>query len=168
MEKRCHSRMMLGQFLALDAYLRRCRDKAAVAGERSDGIVNLVEQGSDLRGVIEMIGCQRRRADAARVGIDTDVQFAPRPAPARAVSFDQPLASTAQLQPRPVHQKMHGSGAGRRSRHGQCLGPPAQRGMVRDSEIEAKQMDDGADQPRRKARRNTARKVSAVAIARAE
>jgi hypothetical protein len=40
--------------------------------------------------------------------------------------------------------------------------------MVRDSEIEAKQMDDGADQPRRKARRNTARKVSAVAIARAE
>jgi hypothetical protein len=37
--------------------------------------------------------------------------------------------------------------------------------VVRDSEIEVKQMDDGADQPSvwRKARRNTARKVSAAA-----
>jgi len=26
-------------------------------------------------------------------------------------------------------------------------GPPAQRGMVRDSEIETEQADDGADQP---------------------
>src|SRR5213592_17072 len=38
-------------------------------------------------------------------------------------------------------------GAGRRSRHLQCLGPPAQRGMVRDGEIETEQADDGADQP---------------------
>src|SRR6266478_6686024 len=29
----------------------------------------------------------------------------------------------------------------------QCLGPPAQRGMVRDGEIETEQADDGADQP---------------------
>src|SRR5258706_10015762 len=29
----------------------------------------------------------------------------------------------------------------------QRLGPPAQRGMVRDSEIETEQADDGADQP---------------------
>src|SRR5437667_4788292 len=42
---------------------------------------------------------------------------------------------------------MHGFGAGRRSRHRQCLGPPAQRGMVRDGEIETEQVDDGADQP---------------------
>src|SRR6267378_240158 len=43
--------------------------------------------------------------------------------------------------------RMHGFGAGRRSRHLQCLGPPAQRGMVRDGEIETEQADDGADQP---------------------
>ena len=42
---------------------------------------------------------------------------------------------------------MDGFGAGRRSRHRQTLGPPAQSGMVRDGEIEAKQMNDGADQP---------------------
>src|SRR5271156_1706410 len=42
---------------------------------------------------------------------------------------------------------MHGLGAGRRSRHRQRLGPPAQRGMVRDREIETEQADDGADQP---------------------
>src|SRR5439155_9200379 len=46
-----------------------------------------------------------------------------------------------------VHQQMHGFGAGRRSRHRRRLGPPAQRGMVRDSEIETEQADDGADQP---------------------
>jgi hypothetical protein len=46
---------------------------ANTENERSDGIVNLVEQGTDLRAVIEIIGCQRRRDDAARVGIDTDV-----------------------------------------------------------------------------------------------
>src|SRR6202043_1760554 len=65
---------MAGGDLAVDAVLVVC----AVAGERSDGIVNLVEQGTDLRAVIEIIGCQRRRDDAAGVGIDTDVQFAPR------------------------------------------------------------------------------------------
>src|SRR5882724_9450257 len=42
---------------------------------------------------------------------------------------------------------MYGFGAGRRSRHLQCLGPPAQRGMVRDGEIETEQADDRADQP---------------------
>src|SRR5215469_12050066 len=42
---------------------------------------------------------------------------------------------------------MHGFGAGRGSRHCQPLGSPAQRGMVRDGEVEAKQVDDGADQP---------------------
>src|SRR5438309_4733354 len=42
---------------------------------------------------------------------------------------------------------MHGFDAGRRSRHRQCLGPPAQRGMVRDGEIETEQADNGADQP---------------------
>src|SRR3984893_6882285 len=42
---------------------------------------------------------------------------------------------------------MHGLGAGRRVCPRQRLGPPAQRGMVRDSEIETEQANDGADQP---------------------
>src|SRR5271169_283542 len=43
--------------------------------------------------------------------------------------------------------RCYGLGAGRRSRQRQRLGPPAQRGMVRDSEIETEPADDGADQP---------------------
>ena len=58
---------------AVDAVLVVC----AIAGERSDGIVNLVEQGTDLRAVIDIIGGQRRRDDPTGVGIDADVQFAP-------------------------------------------------------------------------------------------
>jgi hypothetical protein len=133
---------MAGSDLAVDTVLVVC----TIAGQRSDGIINLVEQGTDLRAVIDIIGGQRRRDDPAGVGIDTDVQFAPRPAPARTVLLDQPFAGARELQPSAV-QQMHGLGAGRRSRHRQRLGPPAQRGMVRDREIETEQADDGADQP---------------------
>src|SRR3954468_1203189 len=78
---------------------------------------------------------------------DTNVQFAPRPAPARTVLLDQPFAGARQFQPSAVHQQMHGLGARRTSRPRSRLAPPAQRGMVRDSEIETEQADDGADQP---------------------
>src|SRR2546421_8662665 len=64
---------MAGSDLAVDAALVVC----TIAGQRSDGIINLVEQGTDLRAVIDVIGGQRRRDDPAGVGIDTDVQFAP-------------------------------------------------------------------------------------------
>src|SRR5882724_8119904 len=134
---------MTGSDRAVDAVLVVC----AIAGERGDGTIDLVEQGTDLRAVIDIIGGQRRGDDPPRVGIDADVQFAPRPAPARAVLLDQPFTGAGEFQPSAVHQQMHGFGAGRRSRHRQCLGPPAQRGMVRDGEIETEQADDGADQP---------------------
>src|SRR5205823_9323008 len=87
---------MAGSDLAIDAVLVI----GTIAGQRSDGIINLVEQGTDLRAVIDIIGGQRRRDDPAGVGIDTDVQFAPRPAPARTVLLDQPFAGrqTASIQ----------------------------------------------------------------------
>src|SRR5208282_231421 len=84
---------MAGSDLAVDAVLVVC----TIAGQRSDGIINLVEQGTDLRAVI--IGGQRRRDDPASVSIDTDMQFAPRPAPARTVLLGQPFAGARQLQP---------------------------------------------------------------------
>src|SRR5215472_16390621 len=56
---------MAGRDLAVDAV----PIVRSIAGERSDGIVNLVQQGSDLRAVTEIIGGQRRRDDSARVGI---------------------------------------------------------------------------------------------------
>src|SRR6202045_171261 len=62
----------------------------------------------EVRRHLAFIGGQRRRDDPAGVGIDTDVQFAPRPAPARTVLLDQPFAGARQLQPSAVHQQMHG------------------------------------------------------------
>src|SRR5207248_2934381 len=82
---------MAGSDLAVDAVLVVC----TIAGQRSDGSVNLVEQGTDLRAVIDIIGSQGRRDDPTGVGIDTDVQFAPRPAPARTVILDQPFAGAS-------------------------------------------------------------------------
>src|SRR3954468_18535287 len=75
---------MTGSDRAVDAVLVVC----AIAGERGDGTIDLVEQGTDLRAVIDIIAAQCRRNDLARVGIDADVQFAPRPAPAGAVLLD--------------------------------------------------------------------------------
>ena len=98
---------MAGGDLRVDAVLV----VRAIAGERGDRTRNLVEQGTDLRAVIDIIGGQRRGDDPARVGIDADVQLAPGPAPSRAVLLDQPLTGAAQLQPSAVHQQMHGFGA---------------------------------------------------------
>src|ERR1700686_661357 len=71
----------------------RCR----TARERSVGIINLGEKGTDLRAVLDIIGGQRRRDDPAGVGIDTDVQFAPRPVPARTRLLDQPFSGATPL-----------------------------------------------------------------------
>src|SRR5437016_12469742 len=75
---------MTGSDRAVDAVLVVC----AIGGERGDGTINLVEQGTDLRAVIDIIGGECRGDDPTRVGIDADVQFAPRPAPDRAVLLD--------------------------------------------------------------------------------
>src|SRR5438309_9859305 len=75
---------MTGSDLAVDAVLVVC----AIGGERGDGTIDLVEQGTDLRAVIDIIGGQRGGDDPTRVGIDADVQFAPRPAPARTMLLD--------------------------------------------------------------------------------
>src|SRR5438270_5223910 len=69
---------MTGSDRAVDAVLVVC----AIAGERGDGTIDLVEQGTDLRAVIDIIGGECRGDDPTRVGIDADVQLAPRPAPA--------------------------------------------------------------------------------------
>src|SRR5439155_3439302 len=157
---------MTGSDRAVDAVLVVC----AIAGERGDGTIDLVEQGTDLRAVIDIIGGQCRGDDPTRVGIDADVQFAPRPAPARAVLFDQPFASARQFQPSAIHQQMYGFGAGRRSATSSVS---ARRlsvewsGMAR-SRPSRRMMEPISPSVCRRARRNTTRSVSAVVIARAE
>src|SRR3712207_8516589 len=52
----------------------------AVAGERGDRSVDLVEQGTDLRAIIGIPVGQHRRDDLPGVGIHTEVQLSPGPA----------------------------------------------------------------------------------------
>ena len=61
---------MRGSDLAIDTFLII----RAVAGERGDGTINLIEQGTDLRAVVNIVGGQRRRDDLASLGINPDVQ----------------------------------------------------------------------------------------------
>ena len=67
----------------------------AIAGERGRRAPDLIEQGIDLRGVVNIFVGQCRRHDPARIGVGADVQLAPGSAPARAMVLDQPLAGTA-------------------------------------------------------------------------
>src|SRR3954453_17252192 len=120
-----------------------------LARERSNRTRDLVEQGADLRAVIDIVGRQLRRDDPARISIHTDVELAPGPAHPRAMLLDQPLPGPAELQARAVHQQVHrfGIAVRPRPRHLQALRPAAQGGMVGNREIETKQTDNGADQP---------------------
>src|SRR5215212_7662675 len=125
----------------------------SVTRDRSDQTRDLVEQGANLRAVIDIVGRQRRRDDPARVSIYANVELFPGPAPSRAMLLDQPLARPADLEARAVHQQVHrlsiaptvGSA---RPWVGdlQGGGPAAQGGMVGNSEIETQQTDDGPDQ----------------------
>src|SRR4051794_30830485 len=107
---------------------------------------------------------------AARVGISAEVQLSPGPARLRAVLLDQPLARPVELQARAVHQQGHGLGAGPWSWDLQRLGSAAQGGVVgnRESEPEQTKRDPIRPSVWRRAKRNTALRVSAVLIARSE
>ena len=60
---------MRGSDLAINTFLII----RAVAGDRGDRTINLIEQGTDLRAVVNIVGGQRRRDDLASVRINPDV-----------------------------------------------------------------------------------------------
>src|SRR3954451_22717886 len=74
-----------------------CAILRAIAGQRGDRAVGLVEQGADLRAIIGILVGQHRRDDPPGVGIHADVQLSPGPARAGAVLLDQPLTRATQL-----------------------------------------------------------------------
>jgi hypothetical protein len=145
--------------------------EGAVGGEGGHRPVDPVEQRTGPGAVVGILVRQRRRDDPAGAGIRGEVEFAP-PAPRlRPMLPDEPLAGAAELQSRAVHQQVHGPEPAPRARHLQRLGPAAEGGVVGHGEVEAEQGEDGeAMRPSvwRSARRNTARSVSAVAIAKPE
>ena len=122
----------------------------AVGGEGSGGIGDLAQQCASHRGIIDILPGHRDGDDLAAIGIDADMQLAPRPAAGRAVLFDQPFAGAAQLQTSAIHEQMQWAGTGSpERRHLQRLGSAAQRGMIRHGEVKSEQSGDGADQPLR-------------------
>jgi hypothetical protein len=64
----------------------------ALGGERGDWARDLVEQGTNLAGVIDVVRRQLGRDDPSGVGVHTDVQLAPRPACPAPVLLNQPMA----------------------------------------------------------------------------
>ena len=119
----------------------------AIAGDGRHCPLDPVEQGTDLGAVVGILVGQHRGDDPAGIGVRREMQHSPGPAPLGAVLLDQPLARAAELQPRAVHQQVHRRAPRLWSRHLQRLGPAAQGAVVRHREIEAEQLQDGADQP---------------------
>lgn len=123
----------------------------AVAGERGDRPFHLVQQRTNLGGIIDIVCRQCSGNDLAGVGIHTDVQLAPGPAGPGAMLLDEPFARAAQLQSRAVDQQMHWlcttAGAGSRLRHVQRLGLPAEGRVVGNRQVEAEKADDRACRP---------------------
>ncbi len=74
--------------LAMDAVLI----VSPVGGERGDRAIHLIEQGPDLRGIVDVAGGQRSRRDLPGVGVHGDVQLAPIPACLRSMFLEQPFA----------------------------------------------------------------------------
>src|SRR3954468_1435069 len=87
----------------------------AVAGERGDRSVSLVEQGPNLRAVIDIVGGKLRRNDLPGVGIHAEVELSPGPARFGAMLLDQPFAGPTQAQAGAVHQQVHGFAVAARS-----------------------------------------------------
>jgi hypothetical protein len=79
---------------------------AAVAQEELDWLGDLVEQGLDLRSVIDVAVGQDGGDDPTGHRVKADVQFAPRTPLAGAMLLDQPFARAAQLQARTVNQQV--------------------------------------------------------------
>src|SRR3984885_6219790 len=99
----------------------------AVGSEGSDGIGDLVEQSVSHRSILDILPGHRDGDDLAAGGIAADMQLAPRSAAGRAVLFDQPFASAAQLQTGAVQEQMQRAGTGSPEwGHLQRLGTAAQ------------------------------------------
>ena len=152
--------------LAVDAVLI----VSTLGGERGHRTVYLIEQGANLRGIVDVVGGQRGRLDLPGVGVHGDVQLAPGPPCLGSVLLEQPFAGAAEFQPGAVDQQCTGPEPGR----GQTTSKPSARrlkvvwsGTARSMPSRA-MMGPISPSVCRRAKRNTALSVSAVAIARAE
>src|SRR5207302_6330321 len=108
---------------------------------------NLLQQGTDLRAVIDILAGQLGGNDLSRVGVHPDMELSPGPTHLCGVLLDQPLTGTAELEPGAVHQQVYRVAARSWSRHRQCLASSTHGRMVWRREIKTKQPKKGGDQP---------------------
>src|SRR6266851_2313634 len=118
-----------------------------IAGKRRNRARNLLQQGTDLRAVIDILAGQLGGNNLSRVGVHPDMELSPGPAHLCGVLFDQPLTGTAELEPGAVHQQVYRFAARSWSRHRQCFAPSADGRMVWRREIKTKQPKNGCEQP---------------------
>src|SRR4029077_4272159 len=119
----------------------------SIAGKRRNRADNLLQQGTNLRAVIDILAGQLGGDDLSSVGVHAEMELSPGPTCPCGMLLDEPLTGTAELEPGAVHQQVYRLAARSWSRHRQCLAPSADRRMVRRREIKAKQPKKGCDQP---------------------
>src|SRR6266404_3998225 len=78
-----------------------------IAGKRRNRARNLLQQGTDLRAVIDILAGQLGGNDLSRVGVHPDMELSPGPTRPCGVLLDQPLTGTAELEPCAVHQQVN-------------------------------------------------------------
>src|SRR5712672_3850727 len=89
-----------------------------IAGKRRNRARNLLQQGTDLRAVIDILAGQLGGNDLSRVGVHPDMKLSPGPTHLCGVLLDQPLTGTAELEPGAVTSKGTGSLPGRGGENG--------------------------------------------------
>jgi hypothetical protein len=77
-----------------------------IAGKRRNRARNLLQQGTDLRAVIDVLAGQLGGNNLSRVGVHPDVELSPAPTRPCGVFLDQPLTGTAELKTCAVHQQV--------------------------------------------------------------
>ena len=78
----------------------------SIASNRHNRSGNLLQQGTDLRAVIDIVAGQLGGDDLSSVGVHADVELSPRPTRPRGMLLDEPLTGTAELEPGAVHQQV--------------------------------------------------------------
>src|SRR5882757_1347893 len=78
----------------------------SIASKRRNRSGNLLQQGTDLRAVIDILAGQLGGDDLSSVGVHPDVELSPGPTRPCGVLLDQPLTGTAELEPGAVDQQV--------------------------------------------------------------
>src|SRR6202035_3968454 len=77
----------------------------AIAGKRRNRARNLLQQGTNLRAVIDILAGQLGGNDLSGVGVYADMELSPAPTHPCGMLLNQPLTGTAELEPGAVHQQ---------------------------------------------------------------